>query len=37
MGRIYRDCLGRANQMLAQAADEVYFLAAGIPLKMKPP
>jgi adenosylcobinamide kinase / adenosylcobinamide-phosphate guanylyltransferase len=36
MGRIYRDCLGRANQMLAQAADEVYFLAAGIPLKIKP-
>jgi adenosyl cobinamide kinase/adenosyl cobinamide phosphate guanylyltransferase len=25
MGRIYRDCLGRANQMLAQAADEVFW------------
>ncbi len=36
MGRIYRDCLGRANQMLAQAANEVYFLAAGIPLCLKP-
>lgn len=36
MGRLYRDCLGRANQILAKAADEVYLMVAGIPLKVKP-
>ena len=36
MGRLYRDILGRANQMLAQISDEVYLLAAGIPLRVKP-
>jgi adenosylcobinamide kinase/adenosylcobinamide-phosphate guanylyltransferase len=36
MGRLYRDILGRANQMLAQTSDEVYLLVAGIPLKVKP-
>lgn len=36
MGRLYRDCLGRANQMLAQVSDEVYLLVAGIPLMIKP-
>lgn len=36
MGRLYRDLLGRANQMLAQQADEVYFMIAGIPLRVKP-
>ena len=36
MGRLYRDFLGRANQMLAQNADEVYFMVAGIPLRVKP-
>jgi adenosylcobinamide kinase / adenosylcobinamide-phosphate guanylyltransferase len=36
MGRLYRDMLGRANQMLAQSADEVYLLVAGIPLRVKP-
>lgn len=35
LGRTYRDLLGRANQMLAAAADEVYFLVAGIPLRIK--
>ncbi|MFC1945773.1 bifunctional adenosylcobinamide kinase/adenosylcobinamide-phosphate guanylyltransferase [Chloroflexota bacterium] len=34
--RAYRDLLGRANQMLAGAAEEVYFMAAGIPLRVKP-
>jgi adenosylcobinamide kinase / adenosylcobinamide-phosphate guanylyltransferase len=34
-GRLYRDILGRANQMLAQYAQEVYFLVAGIPMKVK--
>jgi adenosylcobinamide kinase/adenosylcobinamide-phosphate guanylyltransferase len=36
LGRAYRDLLGRANQSLAQRADEVYFLVAGIPLVLKP-
>ena len=36
MGRLYRDILGRANQMLAQTADEVYLLVAGIPIRVKP-
>lgn len=35
LGRLYRDGLGRANQTLAAAADEVFFLAAGLPLQMK--
>jgi adenosylcobinamide kinase/adenosylcobinamide-phosphate guanylyltransferase len=35
LGRIYRDLLGKANQSLANYATEVYFLAAGIPLKIK--
>jgi adenosylcobinamide kinase/adenosylcobinamide-phosphate guanylyltransferase len=35
MGRVFRDVQGRANQQLAAIADEVYFMAAGIPLKIK--
>jgi adenosylcobinamide kinase/adenosylcobinamide-phosphate guanylyltransferase len=35
MGRLYRDLLGRANQVLAQYADEVYLMVAGIPLMIK--
>ena len=35
LGRRYRDCLGRANQLLAQHADEVYLMVAGIPLRLK--
>ena len=35
LGRAYRDILGRANQILARHADEVYLLVAGIPLKVK--
>jgi len=35
VGRAYRDILGRANQQLAAQADEVYFMAAGLPLKLK--
>lgn len=34
-GRIYRDLVGRANQVMARAASEVYLLVAGIPLKIK--
>jgi adenosylcobinamide kinase / adenosylcobinamide-phosphate guanylyltransferase len=35
LGRVYRDLLGKANQLLARRADEVYFMAAGIPAKIK--
>jgi adenosylcobinamide kinase/adenosylcobinamide-phosphate guanylyltransferase len=35
LGRIYRDILGKANQLVAQHANEVYFMVAGIPMKMK--
>jgi len=35
MGRLYRDILGRANQMLAQSSDEVFLMVAGIPLRVK--
>ncbi len=36
IGRLYRDLLGKANQMLAQCADEVYLMLAGLPVKIKP-
>ena len=36
LGRVYRDLLGKANQILARAVDEVYFMVAGIPLRVKP-
>lgn len=36
VGRLYRDLLGKANQMLAQCADEVYLMVAGLPIKTKP-
>ena len=35
LGRVYRDLLGKANQLLAQHADEIYFMASGIPVKIK--
>ena len=35
LGRIYRDVLGRANQALARAADEVVFMVAGLPMRIK--
>jgi adenosylcobinamide kinase/adenosylcobinamide-phosphate guanylyltransferase len=36
LARRFRDCAGRANQLIAQAADEVYFLVSGIPMRIKP-
>ncbi len=35
LGRIYRDLLGKANQLVAQHADEVYFMVVGLPVKIK--
>ena len=37
MSRVYRDLLGRANQLLASQTDEVYWMVAGIPMRIKPP
>lgn len=36
MGRLYRDLLGKANQLLAKQADEVYLMVAGLPVPIKP-
>jgi adenosylcobinamide kinase/adenosylcobinamide-phosphate guanylyltransferase len=35
MARAFRDHAGRLHQTIASLADEVYFVAAGLPLKMK--
>jgi adenosylcobinamide kinase/adenosylcobinamide-phosphate guanylyltransferase len=35
VGRAFRDLQGFANQRLAQAADKVVFIVAGLPLQMK--
>ncbi len=35
LGRMYRDALGRANQMLARASNKVVFMVAGIPMNVK--
>lgn len=35
-GRAYRDALGAANQRLAEAADEVMLMVAGLPWLLKP-
>ena len=35
LGRLYRDILGRANQRLAEYADKVYLMVAGIPVVIK--
>ena len=35
MAREFRDHAGRLHQLIAAIAAEVYFVAAGLPLKMK--
>ncbi len=35
VGRLYRDLLGKANQILAQRADAVYLMVAGLPVPIK--
>lgn len=35
LGRRYQEVVGRANQVLARAADEVYLVVAGMPLDLK--
>lgn len=35
LARAFRDEAGRANQALAEAADEVLFIAAGLPMTLK--
>lgn len=34
-GRAFRDLNGKANQLVAAAADQVYLVVAGLPLKIK--
>ncbi|HHX74140.1 MAG TPA: bifunctional adenosylcobinamide kinase/adenosylcobinamide-phosphate guanylyltransferase, partial [Firmicutes bacterium] len=36
MGRVFRDLAGRANQLVARAADSVWLAVAGYPLRIKP-
>ncbi len=35
LGRRFRDALGRVNQRAASLCSEVYFVVAGLPLRMK--
>ncbi|WP_165174483.1 bifunctional adenosylcobinamide kinase/adenosylcobinamide-phosphate guanylyltransferase [Desulfovibrio sp. ZJ369] len=37
LGRLYRDVLGSANQMLARACPRVIFVSCGLPLALKGP
>jgi adenosyl cobinamide kinase/adenosyl cobinamide phosphate guanylyltransferase len=36
ISRRFRDCAGRANQVIAREADEVYSMISGIPIRIKP-
>lgn len=35
LGRLFRDVLGRANQIVADRADKVFLLVAGLPIRVK--
>ncbi len=35
LGRYYRDIAGKINQVIAGAADDVYLMISGIPMKIK--
>lgn len=35
VGRLFTDTLGRVNQMMAKAADEVYLVCSSIPVRIK--
>jgi len=35
MARLYRDLVGRCNQVIARAADRVFLVSCGIPLQIK--
>ena len=35
LGRAYRDLLGAMNKLLAAAADQVFFVVAGLPIEIK--
>jgi adenosylcobinamide kinase/adenosylcobinamide-phosphate guanylyltransferase len=35
LGRLYRDVLGKVNQLVAEASDEVYLMVAGLPVPLK--
>jgi adenosylcobinamide kinase / adenosylcobinamide-phosphate guanylyltransferase len=35
LGRKFRDVLGRANQLVARASTQAFFLVAGIPMRLK--
>lgn len=37
LARQFRDLVGIANQIMSRGADEVYFMVAGIPIKIKTP
>jgi adenosylcobinamide kinase/adenosylcobinamide-phosphate guanylyltransferase len=35
LARAFRDLAGEASEMLARAADEVYVMFSGLPMKLK--
>lgn len=35
LSRFFRDCCGRVNQRMAEAADEVFLVVSGIPVQIK--